>query len=485
MKKLVSAVLMLGLVFTLLAATGNTIMAASVTVSMGIFSAIMHVSGVKGMAFTAPIIPDFTPKTFDEIEDLEDKALFEYREKENEWHAAKSELAVYEAIEKFKAEMSEDNDADKAALAEYKEKFELLRKENIKFGLQIKSMGDRSNNLGEVNDSLKELSDNMEEIKKIGKGVSSEEVELKNFFVNKADTLRANVQGNEQAMDLTTIGDYGRVQTTMYDLFPKIPMNGSNNNGTVRYYDWDEASSVEAAEMVAEGAAYTESTAKWQKYSIDLKKVGDTIPVSDEFFADEAMFAAELRLFLIRNVADIVDYQIAYGAGTGENLDGLFTNGTAFAPSTVTHISDPTMYDLIETMDEQISKSRGSKYKPNFVVMNKSSINKMRLSKDANENYIIPPFVSADGRNVGGKVVIESNVVNDDEMLVGDRRFAAIYERSGVVVSKGFVADQFKEDMATLKVSRRLLFLVRNVDQVAFVKVTDIDAALAAIDATS
>ena len=109
----------------------------------------------------------------------------------------------------------------------------------------------------------------------------------------------------------------------------------------------------------------------------------------------------------------------------------------------------------------------------------------MELSKDANENYIMPPFVARDGSVVANLRVVEANIINDDELVIGDSRFASIYHKPGMVLSRGFSGTQFVEDEITLKVRKRLLFLIRNVDQAAFIKVTDIDAALAAIDATS
>jgi hypothetical protein len=68
-------------------------------------------------------------------------------------------------------------------------------------------------------------------------------------------------------------------------------------------------------------------------------------------------------------------------------------------------------------------------------------------------------------------------------MVVGDRRFARIYELGGIVLSKGMINAQFTEDELTLKARKRLAFLIRAADKGGFRKVTDIDAALAAITA--
>lgn len=325
---------------------------------------------------------------------------------------------------------------------------------------------------------VKSLKENMEDIKAIAKGVSTKEV------VVKAPTLRASIDGNEQSVMLPDVGQLATRQLSMYQLFPKFPVGAGNHNGTITYYDWDEATTARAAAMVAEGQPFPESTAKWKKYSISLQKVGDTLPVSAEFYEDAVMFAAELNQFLLTNVDLKIDDQICNGDGLGNNLNGLFASVPAFNSAVVSSVPNATFYDLLAVATEQITVTGGAKYMPNFVVMRKSMINKMRLTKDANENYVIPPFVSRDGRNVDGMTVIESNIVPNNQLVLGDLRFARIYEMAGVSLERGLVGDQFVEDMETIKVRKRLLFLIRNVDRTGFVKITNVTAAITAITAS-
>ena len=102
----------------------------------------------------------------------------------------------------------------------------------------------------------------------------------------------------------------------------------------------------------------------------------------------------------------------------------------------------------------------------------------MKLKKDANENYIMPPFVSRSGQEVSGMVIIEDNHVVANTMIVGDTRYAKMYQRAGLTVSRGEIDKQFVEDMLTLKVRKRLAFLVREVDKTGFRKVISISGAL-------
>jgi HK97 family phage major capsid protein len=317
-----------------------------------------------------------------------------------------------------------------------------------------------------------ELKDNVEELKTIAKGLSSKEV------VIKADTVRANVVGNQNALDLQGIGQLAHAKLTAYDIFTKIPVSDSNTNGTIRYYDWDAATIARAADTIAEGGTFPESTAKWVTKTLPIEKIGDTLPVSEEFFEDSAMFAAELGMFLDTNVKIKRNGEIVNGDGITPNLKGIVTTVPTYTAPT-SGISDASIYDLFVKVSEDITATGGSKYAPDFGLMNIVDINLMKLKKDANENYIIPPFVSRDGSVVAGMVVLEENSIVANTMVIGDRRYARIYERAGITMSRGMINAQFAEDMETLKVRTRLAFLIRGADEGGFRKVTSISAALA------
>tara|TARA_R110002012_G_scaffold290425_1_gene484050 strand:+ start:229 stop:1455 length:1227 start_codon:yes stop_codon:yes gene_type:complete len=295
--------------------------------------------------------------------------------------------------------------------------------------------------------------------------------------VLKADTNRASIANNAQATELTDIGQLAHRRLSMYDMFNKIPVSESNNNGTIRYYDWDEDTIVRAAAMVAEGGTFQDSTAKFKTVTLDLKKIGDTLPVTEEFFEDEAMFAAELNQFLTTNVDLIIDNQLANGDGTGNNLKGLVASVGAYNP-VASGITDASTYDLIPKVCETITTVGGSKYQPNVAFMNKADINNMKLKKDDNNNYVMPPFVSRDGAVVDGITVIEANVITANTMVIGDSRFARVYEKTGIELSQGMVNAQFTSDEMTLKARKRLLFLIREADAGGWAKVTSISAAL-------
>ncbi len=318
---------------------------------------------------------------------------------------------------------------------------------------------------------LKAIKDNAEDIKK----AVDQKGHIAKFTV-KADVLRASVTASTQALRLDSIGQLAHRKFVLRDLFPKVPV-GPGSNGVIRYADWDEASKVRAAAMVAEGAAFPESTAVWEEFTLNLRKIGDSIPKSEELMQDAPRFARELEEFLRVNIGIIEDDQLYDGDGTGQNLTGIFTTAEEYVAA-ASGISAASIYDLIVKISEDMTSGKRSKYMPNFALMNIVDINKMRLEKDANENYITPPFVTDDGTEVAGILIVESAAVTADTMLVGDSRWATIYEVEGFNVETGHINDQFTKDMITLKASQREAILVRVADRGGFKKETGIAAAL-------
>ena len=338
---------------------------------------------------------------------------------------------------------------------------------------QLKSIEAQLNELKDVNISKvnqsktmkDEIKENKEAIKEIAKGSNAE-------LVVKAETLRASIATNPHDLLLDGIGQLARKKRSLYDTFRKIPVGKGNHNGTISYIDWDETT-VKAAAAVAEGDPFPESTAKFKGYTLALRKIGDTLPVSEEFFEDEEMAAGELGLFLDTNVEDKIDSQLVIGDNTGENLKGLVSSVPAYTP-VASGIADANIYDLINKVVESITSTGGSKYSPDFVAMNIADINKLKLKKDTTNNYV---FDFNDPR-IGSLNIIEDNNVVANTLYVGDSRFARIYEMGGVVLSKGYGANQFTEDMMTLKARKRLAFLIREADKTGFKRVTSISAAL-------
>ena len=317
---------------------------------------------------------------------------------------------------------------------------------------------------------LEEIKENKDSIKAIANGDKNIEVEI------KALSNRASIADNTEAVRLGTIGQLGVKRRALYDFFPKVQVGNGNHNGTISYIDWDEATTVRASAIVLEGGTFPESTAKFAEYTKKLQKIGDTLPVTEEFMEDEVLASSELSKFIGINVNTVIDTKIAVGAGGANDIEGLYTASPTYTP-VASGITDANIKDLVRKMRTAIVKTRGSKYAPDFVAANSDTIDRYFLKKDAENNYM---FDSETGM-IAGLAVVEDNNIADNTLVVGDGRFGTIYEKGGVVLSEGYGDGQFVGDMKTLKARVRLLFLIRNVDKTGFLKCTNITTALATL----
>jgi len=383
---------------------------------------------------------------------------------------SKNNAEFIEELEKNSASKEDIDAAIKAKDDEYKTQHKAV----------IKTLGIMSERLEKMNSggsapktaTIKSIvGENFKEISAL-KANTDDEFEI------KADVTTASIANNTGSFRDETLSPLNTPFLTMENLFPHLTLTGKKGNvkKTYTYMDWDAATVVRAAKMIAECGLYDQSTVAWIEKNIPIRKVGDSIPVCEEFFEDEDNFAVELEFFLRDSVAIEVNDQIVNGDGTGENLTGLVASSTPYVP-VASGITDASTYDLLVKVRASIT-ALGKKFMPNFAVMNNTDICKMKLKKDGNNNYVMPPFADKDGNIVDGMTIIEDNAIAANTLVVGDRRFGRIIDRVGVTVSRGYVNDQYLKDQTTLKIRRRLAFLIKDSDKTGFAHVTDIATAL-------
>jgi HK97 family phage major capsid protein len=398
------------------------------------------------------------------MEALEIKTALEGIKAQVETKATEQSVEVKGLIEALEVKMKAEKDATVLEL-----KADLKSIQDHADKLDVKLQAKNKNEMGKKTVS-EELKEKKAEIKSLVSGMPNVELEL------KALTTRASVSDNALGFFIPEITQLGYKERSLYNVLPKVAVSDSNTGGTVRYRDWDEATTVRAAAMVAEGAAFPESTAKFKWYSEDLRKVGDTLPVTEEFFEDEAQAAAELEMFLNVNVNLVIDSQLINGDATGQNLKGLINVSPAYT-AVASGISAPNLKDLAIKVKNDITRTRGSKYSPDMLLVNSLTMESLILKKDANNNYIFDENTGT----LGGLFVVVDENMPDNQMIVGDRKYARIYEKSGVVISKGMPNAQFLEDEMTIKARKRMLLLVKTGDRTGFRKVISVSAALATL----
>jgi len=248
------------------------------------------------------------------------------------------------------------------------------------------------------------------------------------FALNlKTEVTRASVADNTMASDVAGLAHIPRRNNAVSDLFNQATL-GPNSNGTIRY--WQEAAQTDNAAPVAESAVIPESAITWEEILLPLRKIGDSMRVTREALEDVSFISAEIRNFSLKNVELQLDEQALLGDGTGQNFSGVDLVAPNYAAGGFAGLfgTAATIYDVISTGIVQIANAgQNSVFVPNAIVMNPTDAELMRLSKDADNNYIMPTWLSTDGMSVKGVRIIESQLVPANQAYIGDFTFGTMW----------------------------------------------------------
>jgi hypothetical protein len=319
----------------------------------------------------------------------------------------------------------------------------------------------------------------------LAKVANGEQRSVKMVIDRKTTVLTTAVSGNTMAVRLPDVGQLPYASMVLRPLFRQSGI-GAGMNGTIRYYD--QANITRGAVAKAENTAFPESVIDWIERTASAQKIADSIPVTKESLNDIEFVKGEIDRLLNINMALKEDYYLYAGTGNAPEIKGINVYATskdaviAAAPY-LASVEEANFYDLIANLRVLLSTGKQSKYAMNVVLINPFDTLKYKLKKGADGHYVLPPFISQNGSIIDSVRVVESNQVTQNTLTAGDFRYGTIYDAQGLEIEMGMINDQFVKDAYTIKASQRELLLVRNVDADAFIKIDDVDAAVASLTA--
>lgn len=342
--------------------------------------------------------------------------------------------------------------------------------------------------IAEKSEALKDLADGNEKYLKFR--VNSENV-------SKTIVQSGSLTGSTLSYREQSIGQLAAPNTVFDKVFRTVNLSEADlkvSNGVITYMDVtaetnNAAETGETTSRTVGSNNKPESEITWQEYSANLRVIADTIPVTRNAYRHLGFIASEIERLLRKNQAQRKDTQIYKGDGNSPNLKGIYTYTTAVVLASLPryqNVVSANFLDLISDLRVYVSnKSDGlgaqSKYAPNVVFLNPADALRLREKASGSGEYLIPPFMTVDGR-IDQMQIIESPKVVANTMMVGDASFGTIYQSEDVIIEMGLVNDQFLKNQWTIRAEQELCFLQRNADLGAFVKVTDINAAIAALN---
>jgi HK97 family phage major capsid protein len=209
------------------------------------------------------------------------------------------------------------------------------------------------------------------------------------------------------------------------------------------------------------GPAMTAMAAAKPQMDVDLsiedapvRKIAVYFTIPEEMIEDIPYLQSFLTQIGMEELAVEEDQQIIYGDGTGQNLTGLYTAGTAFAAGT-SIVAAPNRFDVLRAARKQVRNSKIGG--PLVAMVSPDDYFLMTSTKDDNGNYL---FLSNYGVNLGQQVgvqIVEHTAIETGDFLVFQPRAAMIFDRSGTSIRfYDQHADNAIKNLITIVIEKRL-----------------------------
>lgn len=239
---------------------------------------------------------------------------------------------------------------------------------------------------------------------------------------------------------------------------------GSTNSGVIIYPK--ETGYTNNAATVAEGTRKPESAIAMTAITETVKKIATFMKASSEILADlpQLMSFIDYRLRYMLEFRE--EAQLLLGSGTGNNLNGIYTQATAYAlPSGAT--APTTTIDKLRMMLLQASLAE---FPSDGLVMHPTDWANIEVQKDTQGRYIIGNPQGTLSPTLWSRPVVATQAMAQNTALAGAFKLGAqIFDRmTANVVIATENEDDFVNNLVTILIEERLALAVYRPE--AFVK---------------
>jgi HK97 family phage major capsid protein len=288
--------------------------------------------------------------------------------------------------------------------------------------------------------------------------LSLEEAYPSDFFAKAAQfdtmgrkTLMTTSAG--YAPESTRIPGFVESATRPIQLLDIIPVSRTGMESVVYM---EETTRTHAAAEKAEGASFAESTFAFTEKNSPVRKITDSLPVTDEQLEDAAFVESYIDGRLTFGLRQRLDGQVYNGNGTSPNLEGLL-NVTGI--QTQAKGSDPVPDAFFKAMKNVRVTGRAM---PTHHIMHPDDWQGVRLLRTADGVYIWGNPSEAGPERMWGLPVVQQDIGSANTGMVGSfmPQWVSLFERRGVDIQVGYVGTQFTEGKRTVRADMRAAFVV-------------------------
>lgn len=234
---------------------------------------------------------------------------------------------------------------------------------------------------------------------------------------------------------------------------------GQTSSNLIRFVR--ESAYDNGATPTAQGSAKPQSDFDLTAVDRSIRTIPTFMRLTKEMLDDTPGLIAYLSSRAPSKLMNVEDTQILYGAGTGQNLHGVATDGSAYI-----NVPFGALINQFDVLASAVVQTTKDEYAPNAILINPSDYLKLVSVKETTGAYMLPTYVSfsAGQMFILGVPVYSINAVDAGDFFVGDWALGSqLFVRQGVTLE--FFeqdADNVTKNFVTVRVEERIALAVYN-----------------------
>ena len=238
---------------------------------------------------------------------------------------------------------------------------------------------------------------------------------------------------------------------------------GTTTSPVIQYLK--ETGFTNNAGVVAEGAQKPESDITYDLMNQPVATIAHWFKASKQILDDFAQLSSQIDARLRYGLDFAEELQLLKGSGVGNNLNGIYTQATAYAAPLV--IADATRIDVLRLA---LLQAELAEYPSTGIVLHPTDWAAIELTKTDDGAYLFANPTQMAGPALWGRPIVSTQAMTVDTFLVGAFKLGAqVFDREEAnVVIATENQDDFIKNMITIRGEERLGLAVYRPE--AFVK---------------
>lgn len=326
--------------------------------------------------------------------------------------------------------------------------------------------GELSTRLTEIEQKMARRGEKQERVKTVGERVTEgKEAEISALAKGRG---RVNMQVKAIISALTTDADgsagdlivpqrVGMVMPLERRMTVRDLLTPGRTNSNAIQYPYESGFTNSAATVTeTAGTAKAQSELKFEIATTSVTTIAHWILATKQILDDVPMLQSYINGRLLYGLMYVEENQLLNGGGTGTDLNGIYTQATAFsAPITPTAAGNLTKVDILRLAMLQASLAE---LPATGIVMHPSDWADIELTKTDDGAYLFANPQNVAQPRLWGLPVVATQAMTIDKFLVGAFRMGAqIFDREDANVEISTEdSDNFRKNLVTIRAEERL-----------------------------